>query len=220
MRKPPAVIFDLDGTLVDTLDDITAGLNVAVAGIGMPPLEPPRVRRMVGDGLPVLLQRATGITNEHKLTHLVEAFREHYLAHLLDRSRLYPGMAETLDRLANAGCPLAVLSNKPHDATEQICAALLNAWPFVAVLGADAGHPKKPDPQGALWLANRLNRAPSDVYFIGDSGVDMQTATAAGMIPLGVTWGFRDEEELRLTGARAIADRPERIAQVIGDRES
>ncbi len=215
MRKPPAVIFDLDGTLVDTLDDITAGLNVAVGRIGMPPLDPPRVRRMVGEGLPVLMQRATGITNEQELARLVEAFREHYLAHLLDQSRLYPGIAQTLDRLANAGCPLAVLSNKPHDATERICAALLNAWPFVAVLGADAGHPKKPDPQGALWLASRLNRAPSDVWFVGDSGIDMQTATAAAMIPLGVTWGFRDVEELRLTGARAIAERPDQIAPII-----
>ncbi|MBN1512554.1 MAG: HAD family hydrolase [Phycisphaerae bacterium] len=217
MRKPPAVIFDLDGTLVDTLDDITASLNAAVAGVGTPPYESPHVRRMVGEGLPALMQRATGLTEEQQLHRLIEAFRQHYLTHLLDRSRLYPGMAETLDRLANAGCPLAVLSNKPHDATQQICAALLNAWPFVSVLGADAGHPKKPDPQGALWLANRLDRAPSDVYFVGDSGIDMQTATAAGMIPLGVTWGFRDVEELRLTGARALADRPEQIAPIILD---
>ncbi len=217
MNRPPAVIFDLDGTLVDTLDDITASLNVAVAGIGKPPLDPPRVRQMVGNGLPILIQRATGITDEQELKRLIRAFRDHYLAHLLDRSRLYPGMAGTLDRLANAGCPLAVLSNKPHDATTQICAALLNAWPFVCVLGADAGHPKKPDPQGALWLANRLNRAPAAVNFIGDSGVDMQTATAAGMVPLGVTWGFRDVEELRRTGACAVLDRPEQIAPIILD---
>jgi len=121
------------------------------------------------------------------------------------------------DEAPSSTGPLAVLSNKPHDATERICAALLNAWPFVAILGADAGHPKKPDPQGALSLANRLDRAPSDVCFVGDSGVDMQTATAAGMIPLGVSWEFRDMEELRLTGVQALADRPEQVAPIILD---
>jgi phosphoglycolate phosphatase len=217
VTNPPAVIFDLDGTLVDTLDDITTSLNVTVTDIGRPPLNPGQVRGMVGEGLRVLMQRATGIDGESTLKDLIEAFREHYLAHLLDRSRLYPGMAVSLDTLAAAGCPLAVLSNKPHDATQRICVALLKGWPFRAVLGADAGHPRKPDPQGALWLARRLDRSPGEVCFVGDSGIDMRTAAAAGMPALGVAWGFRDADELRRAGARVVVEHPDRVGRIILD---
>lgn len=212
---PPGVIFDLDGTLADTLLDITDAVNVALQSLSLGPLAPARVRPLVGEGLPVLMARASEVSDPSKLTALVRGFREHYREHLLDRTRLYDGIPTVLDRLSEAGCPLAVLSNKPHDATQTICARLLAAWPFRHCLGAGDSRPNKPDAAGALLLADLFNRPPGEVVLVGDSGVDVATAINAGMRPIGVTWGLRDREELQRAGAAALVDQPQQLLDVI-----
>jgi phosphoglycolate phosphatase len=212
---PPGVIFDLDGTLADTLGDITDAVNVALQPLGLGPLPPARVRPLVGEGLPVLMARASGVSDPPKLAELVARFRGYYREHLLDRTRLYDGIPEVLDRLCEAGCPLAVLSNKPHDATQTICARLLAAWPFRHCLGAGDSRPNKPDAAGALLLAGFLSRQPGQVFLVGDSGVDVSTARNAGMRAIGVTWGFRDRDELRRAGAFALVDQPPHLLNVI-----
>jgi len=213
--SPPGVVFDLDGTLADTLQDITDALNVAMGSIGQPPLPPARVRPFVGQGLPVLLSLASGLIEEATITILVERFREHYQRHLLDKTVLYPGIPAVLDRLTAAGCPLAVLSNKPHDSTQVVCRELLARWPFTAFLGWDGRRPRKPDPTGALELADALHRDPGSIVFVGDSDVDLLTALNAGMRPVAVTWGFRDVEELLQAGATVLINRPAQLAEAI-----
>jgi phosphoglycolate phosphatase len=213
--NPPGVIFDLDGTLADTLGDITDAVNVALQPLVLDPLLSARVQPLVGEGLPVLLTRASGVSDPETLAQLVARFRGHYREHLLDRTRLYDGIPEVLDRLCEAGCPLAVLSNKPHDATQTICAKLLAPWPVCHCLGAEDSRPNKPDAAGALVLAAFLSRPPGQIILVGDSGVDVSTAINAGMRPIGVTWGFRDREELERAGAAAVVDQPQQLPGVI-----
>ncbi len=209
----PAVIFDLDGTLADTLDDITASVNVAIAEVGLGPVDCGRVRACVGDGLPALIARVVVGADEATQARVMATFRAHYRRHLLDSTRLYDGIADVLDRLASESCPMAVLSNKPDDATRTICATLLARWPFVACWGAAPSRPNKPDASAALALAARLARAPQDVVFVGDTAVDVTTAANAGMPAVGVTWGFRARSDLVAAGANVVIDRP---AELVG----
>lgn len=214
--RPPGLIFDLDGTLADTLDDITASLNHALSHVGLPQASRERVRPMIGEGLPMLLSRATGSSDPELIERMLPVYRSHYREHGLDRTRLYDGVFELLDALTQRGCPLAVLSNKPHDFTADICRVLLARWRFVAMDGFRDGGPRKPDPAAAIALAERLNRRCAEVFFVGDSAVDVRTALAAGMTPIGVTWGFRDRQELADAGAEHIIDLPIDLLLAIG----
>jgi phosphoglycolate phosphatase len=211
----PAVIFDLDGTLADTIQDITAGVNVAIADVGLGPLDPDRVRELAGDGLPALIARTAVGADDETQARLVARFRAHYRDHLLDHTRLFPGITDVLDRLTAMSSLMAVLSNKPHDATQTICRDLLRPWPFIACWGADPNRPHKPDPAAALALAARLGRPPSDVVFVGDTAIDIHTAANASMRAIGVTWGFRRRQELVEAGANVIVDRPDRLVDAI-----
>jgi phosphoglycolate phosphatase len=209
------VIFDLDGTLADTLDDITASMNFALRAVDSPPRGRDEVRPMIGEGLRVLVSRAASSDDPQLIDRILPIYRTHYRAHALDRTRLYDGIAGALDALAACGCPLAVLSNKPHDFTIEICRVLLARWPFVAIDGHREGDPRKPDPATAIALAKRLNRCPAEVFFVGDSAVDVRTAFAAGMIAIGVTWGFRSRDEIEAAGARLIARVPTDLIDLI-----
>ena len=214
-RDTPAVIFDLDGTLADTIEDITAGVNVAIADIGLGPLDTDRVRALVGDGLPMLIARAAAGADADTHARLVARFRVYYREHLLDHTRLFPGIDGVLDRLTAGSFAMAVLSNKPHDATQVICNELLRPWPFVACWGADPDRPHKPDPAAALALAEELGRPAARIVFVGDTSIDVNTAKNAGMPVVGVTWGFRDRQDLVDAGADVIVDRPDRLADAI-----
>lgn len=212
---PRAVIFDLDGTLADTLDDITDAMNDVLAEIGREPVTPGRMRRLVGEGLSVLIERAAGIHDAPTVASLVQRYRPAYAARMLRRTRLYPGIEEALDGLTGAGVPMCVLSNKPHDFTAPMCDALLSRWGFVRCLGHRDDGPRKPDPAGALELASAMARDPRDVFLVGDSDVDVETAHNAGMSSIAVTWGFRDREELSPVGPTHLVDRPAELLEVI-----
>jgi phosphoglycolate phosphatase len=202
------VIFDLDGTLVDTLADIADALNHVLAARDLPTHGLDDYRRFIGAGVELLVQRAVP---ESALSHgaaIISEYRAYYAEHMLDRSTPYPGIAEMLAQLAARALPLSVLSNKPDAATRQMVAALFPEVPFVDVVGQRPDRPRKPDPSVALELAARLRVAPARCAFVGDSDFDMQTARAAGMLAVGVTWGFRGRAELMQNGAHVLIERP------------
>ena len=208
-----AIIFDLDGTLVDSLDDITSALGGALAdaGLARPPVE--LVRGWIGDGAHSLVRRA--VDGRADVDAVLAAFRERYRAQPIVATHLYEGLPAALDELAAPGRSFGVLSNKPHELTKVIAERLLAAWPFAAVFGQRAGMPLKPDPAAALVAADELGVSPARCAFVGDSGVDIETARAAEMRAIGVTWGFRPRAELEAAGADAIVDRPAQLVEVI-----
>ena len=214
-RAPPAVILDLDGTVADTLDDITGAVNYALDHARRAPLDRDTVRRMVGDGLDTLMSRAGETTEEAVIASLVRRFKEHYDENHLANTRLYEGAEWFFARCDQEGVLLAILSNKTHEYTLLICDALLDRRRFAAIMGAHDGLPVKPHPAGALALADAMKRDPAEVFFVGDSVVDVETARAAGMPSVTVTWGFQDRARLRSAGPDYLVDDFDELWDVI-----
>ncbi len=215
MSPPPAVIFDLDGTLVDSLDDIALALGRALADAGLPPPPRPRVRAWVGDGARSLVARA--LAGRADVDAVLARFRDHYRAHPVVHTRVYDGVAAVLDAVVAAGRRLAILSNKPDDLTRTVADALLAAWPFAVVRGHRPDHPLKPDPAAALAVAAELGVAPARCTFVGDSEVDVATGRAAGMRTAAVSWGLRDRAVLAAAGPDHLVDAPaELLAALLG----
>lgn len=203
MQRARALVFDLDGTLVDSLDDIVTHLLAALADHGLPLPAKAEVAQWVGHGADALVARA--VTRPELVAHVLDSFRTHYSTRPVVTARVYPGLAATLDAIA-PGRALAVLSNKPHALTVAIADQLLARWQFRPVCGQDAARPKKPDPGGLLAILAELGCAPADAVMIGDSEVDVATARAAGMRSIGVAWGLRPLDAL--AGADRIAHTP------------
>lgn len=212
-----AILFDLDGTLLDTLEDLADSMNAALASVGHPGHPVDAYKKMVGDGVRTLAIRALPEHARHDeaAVSTVTAMRTEYASRWKNKTRPYPGIPELLDQLTARKLPMAVFSNKPHDATLDCVRELLPAWTFARVLGQKDPTPKKPAPDGALLIAAELNVSASECLYLGDTDTDMQTATAAGMFAVGVTWGFRDEEELRQHGAKAIVHHPLEVLSLI-----
>jgi len=211
-----AVMFDLDGTLADTLGDIVASANHARGTVGLPPIETPRYRRLAGQGVHRLFRDALPPEQHGLVGPLVTAFRDHYADHAFDTTGPYDGVPALLDALADAGRALAVWSNKPDAATRLVVDRLFGRWPWAAVRGARDGTPIKPDPAGAQAVIEELAVPAAAWAYVGDTDVDMWTGRAAGMFTVGVTWGFRDEDELRGAGAQAIIHRPTELSPLLG----
>lgn len=205
-----AVLFDLDGTLLDSLADIGESMNLALQSLGFAQHTLDRYRRFVGDGVVMLARRAlpAGCGDEATVAACVEAFRQAYAPRSSLRTRPYEGVPELLDALAGLGLRMAVLSNKPHEATTVLVARLLDRWNFDPVFGERQGVPRKPDPAAALEAAALLGLEPGDVLYVGDTPTDVATALAAGMPLVAAAWGFRDEDELRAAGATRVARVP------------
>lgn len=203
------LIFDLDGTLVDSLQGIAGSLNRALAMFGLPMHAPEVVRGFIGNGAQVLIQRAAPKgANEALLAKIVQAFKSDYDLTWPEGTFAYEGIVELLESLQNLGYPLAVLSNKPHPFTETIVAQLFPAIRFSVVLGQRDGIPHKPDPAGALEIGHSLQLGPENCIVIGDSTMDLETAHNAGMRAVAVTWGFHDRDRLVAAGAGVLADQP------------
>jgi phosphoglycolate phosphatase len=211
-----AVIFDLDGTLVDSLEDIATAMNEALADVGRPTHPLDAYRRFVGSGVSVLAERALVESDPALRDATVAAFRQRYAARLVASTRPYAGIATLLDVLVARGVPAAVLTNKPEPAARALVERLLGRWPWAAIIGDRADLPRKPDPTGARVALAALGTSASETLMIGDSDVDMQTAVAAGLIGVGALWGFRGEEELRAAGARVVVGRPEEVVALLG----
>lgn len=223
-----ALIFDLDGTLADSLADIGGAMNRLLATHGLPPQALDLYRQYVGEGAEALVRRTflTALGRDWKtsedvtgfpgaLAELTEAYRQQYAAIEHEASKPYPGIEAMLDGVVARGRRMAVLSNKRDDFTRHLVAHRFARWPFVDVRGEQDGVPRKPNPIAALELALALNVLPERIGFVGDTPIDVGTAKNAGMVPIGVLWGFRSREELQAAGARTLLERPEALLDLL-----
>jgi len=199
-------VFDLDGTLVDSVDDLAASVNHALAAVGLPPRARAEVEGFVGEGARRLVERAVG-GRADLVDPALAAWHVHYESHCLDRTRAYPGIAAAL---ARAKRTLAVLTNKPGPMARKILAGLGLLDRFAEVVGGGEA-PRKPDPAGLLGLLARAGAAPGDAVLIGDSLVDLETGRAAGVPVVAVTWGLVRPGALRAAGAAVLVDRAEEL---------
>jgi phosphoglycolate phosphatase len=208
--KYRAVLFDLDGTLLDTLRDIADSVNKALSSLGFPEHEVDAYKYFVGDGEDVLALRALpeDYRDCNTVNKVLLLFHESYAIHWGDYTHPFPGIAAMLDTITNAGIRMAVCSNKGQEFVEATVSSLLSNWHFDVVLGAQPSIPTKPDPKGVLQIATQMDLKPADFLYLGDSGVDMKTAVAAGMYPVGVLWGYRKADELLTSGAKALVEKP------------
>ncbi len=205
------VIFDLDGTLLDTIGDLSGSMNAVLERFGFPGHDVETYKTYVGDGLEMLVRRSmpqTAREDEALRARCIQAMREEYDRRRRETTAPYPGVPELLDALTERKIRMAVLSNKPDGPTRLLVEELLPRWRFDAVVGESAETPRKPDPAGALVIARSLGLEPRAFLFVGDSGVDMLTAAAAGMHPVGALWGFRKAGELLAAGARTLIRTP------------
>ncbi len=209
-----AAIFDLDGTLLDTLQDLADSANQMLVESGYPQHPTQLYRHFVGDGVNVLVQRIvpSGLEQQQK-DRCIGRFLEIYAGRWRRNSCPYPGINAMLAGLKNAGIRLAVLSNKPHAFTLQHVEHFFPGGIFEIVFGHRPGVAKKPDPVGLLEIAARMEKAPSVCCYVGDTAVDMQTGRGAGMYTIGVLWGFRNRQELEDNQADKIVHTPLEIVQ-------
>ena len=205
-----AVLFDLDGTLLNTLDDLADSMNAVLERLGYPAREIDAYKYFVGDGVKVMAQRALGEAGDDDavVANVVAAMRDEYANRWARKTRPYDGVDALLDALESRGGVMAVLSNKPDDFTKIMVNEFFPTTHFAAVAGAREDVPRKPDPKGALAIADALAVAPERFLYLGDTNTDMQTATAAGMFAVGALWGFRPEEELVASGAQCVIAHP------------
>ncbi len=215
-----AILFDLDGTLVDTLDDIADAMNHALRANDLSPHPTDAYRALVGEGVGRLVERALPADRQDLHGPVLDELSVYYTDHMVDKSRPYPGVPELLDELAAREIPMAVLSNKPHEATAWMVERLLGDWEFERVYGESEAVPRKPDPTGALRIAREVGVEPDEWLYLGDTLTDMQTASAAGMLPVGALWGFRDRAELVEHGARALVERPGEVIPLLKEDRS
>jgi len=222
MIRPPAkaVLFDLDGTLLDTLRDLADSGNEVLAGRGLPPHPLDAYRTFIGNGMVNLARDVfppeMRPETEDQIAAVLDEYRAAYGRNWQNTTVPFPGIAELLDRLVADHVPIGVVSNKAHDFTLQCVETFLDRWKWDVVIGARDGHTRKPDPAGALEAAATLGIAPGDCLFVGDSDIDMMTAKNAGMRAIGVAWGFRPVEELRAAGAEVILETPGDLLAWVG----
>ncbi len=208
-------IFDLDGTILDTLEDLADAMNYALGEHGYPGRTIEEVRCFVGNGIRKLIERAVpaGLAKE-EIDRVHETFSAYYQQHCADKTRPYEGVLPLLERLRAAGCLTAVVSNKADAAVQPLCRRYYNGL-FDYAVGERTGIRRKPDPDSVQEVLRRLQVEAADAVYIGDSEVDIQTAKNAGLDSIIVTWGFRDRDYLESQGGRRFVDRPEEIEQII-----
>lgn len=220
------LLFDLDGTLLDTMADLTAATNAALASFGFGAMTEATCKQLVGNGARVLMRRALNqaaadgaqlnqATAEPTDSELVAAFNREYENRWHDKTEPYPGIMEMLISLKSAGFRLAIISNKPDPFTRKIAAHFFPEIGFEMVTGMQPDRPAKPDPTLALEICQLTGFSPAETALIGDSAVDMKTAVAAAIMPIGVTWGFRERDELLANGAKYLVDSAEALTALL-----
>ncbi len=206
-----AVIFDLDGTLINSIDDLADSCNEMLVAYDLPVHTVEEYKYFVGNGVAKLVERALPkeqAENKEFYEKALAKFRSIYNGRVLNKTRAYSGIRETLAKLAEKEIPLAICTNKPMEAAKAIINILFEPNTFKMVIGDRPGHPRKPDPTTVLEITKALGVRPEKVAYLGDSGVDMQTAVNAGFLPIGVLWGFRQKEELLQDGAQLLLEKP------------
>jgi phosphoglycolate phosphatase len=212
-----AVVFDLDGTLLNTLDDLVDSANFSLSQRGYPVHDPEKYKIFVGDGVGNLMERILpeGKRTAEELARLLDIFVERYAAHSLDKTRPYDGITELLRALEARKIKMAVVSNKPDPAAKHVIFHSFGEGAFDVVAGGGAGFPLKPDPALTIHTLSSMDVSARDAIFVGDTMMDMQTAKRAGCIAVGVTWGFRARDELLKNGADHIIDAPGELLELL-----
>ena len=213
-----AIILDVDGTLLDTLQDLADSMNSTLRHFGFPVHELEKYKHFVGDGMENLVRRSVpdwAKTDPRMISRCLEMMQQIYERNWNVKSRPYPGIPELLDALTARGLKMAVLSNKPHDLTQRAIEGLLPVWRFEVVMGERPPVPRKPDPCSALEIANRLGVEPAGFLYLGDTATDMKTANAAAMYAVGALWGFRNAEELIESGAKKLIAKPAELLELL-----
>ena len=218
MLRYDTIIFDLDGTLLDTLEDLKNAVNYALEEMGWPARSLDEVRLFVGNGVAKLMERAVPAgTGPADTARALDIFKAYYARHSKDKTAPYPGILETLEALRAMGCKLAVVSNKFDAAVKDLARDYFPGLMDLAAGENEAGGvPKKPDPAMVLQTMGALNAAPERAVYVGDSDVDLETAKNAGLPCISVTWGFRDRGFLLDHGATVFADSPGDLLSLIG----
>ena len=207
-------IFDLDGTLLDTLQDLANAVNYSMRTMKYPERTLDEVRRFIGDGMKMLIRRAVPAeTGEEDCEKALALFREYYNAHLCDCTTVYGGMGELISTLKADGKKLAVVSNKADDASNAVVHHFFGDS-FDIVLGRREDFPPKPEPDSVLYVMKQLGSDTAECIYIGDSDTDVDTAHNAGLPCIGVTWGNRERRLLEEKGAEFIVDSPEEIPDI------
>ena len=212
-----AVIFDLDGTLLDILSDLGDSMNSVLEVHELPVHDLESYKYMIGDGVELLVKRALpeSMNDDDNVKEFVAEYRAAYEKNWKNKTRLYDGIVELIDSLCSYDLNLAVLSNKPHDFTQLCVREFLPCEKFDIVLGHRTGKKPKPDPDGAVEITEKLGVSPEQVLYLGDTNVDMKTAVSAGMHPVGVLWGFRKKDELLKSGAKDLLDKPGDLLKIM-----
>ncbi len=209
-------VFDLDGTLLDTLEDLTRAVNKVLERHDFPQHPSSVYKHYIGDGMGKLVERS--LPENYRTGKFVEECLEkvrHEYAQGWDLStEPYPGIPELLTALQQRGVKLAILSNKKKEFIQLTVDKFLSQWKFEVIIGDEEAFPRKPEPDGAYHIARTLNLTPEEMVYVGDTGTDMQTGVNAGMFTVGALWGFRDYEELKVNGADLLIERPEDLLQL------
>jgi len=211
-------IFDLDGTLADTVESIAYPANLALAAVGLKPLEVSRYNYFAGDGTDKLIQRALKAAGDDSLNHYEEAYRifkNIFKDNSMYRVTAYDGMKDMLEELKKRRIRIAVLSNKPHRQTIDVIEALFGQDYFDYIQGQQEDVPLKPNPAGACFIAEKFDVRCEECMYVGDTNVDMQTGNSAGMYTVGVLWGFRTRDELETNNAHAIISQPGELLDLL-----
>lgn len=215
-------IFDLDGTLLDTLEALTYTTNLVLKRLEMEPVDSAMIRKFVGDGYEMLLMRALRFRGDETLVHLEESKRlytELFSKHSLYHVKPYPGVVELLEELRRRKIRLAVLSNKPHERTVENIERMFGRGIFDYVAGERPGIPRKPDPAGVLQILKEFGETPERGFYFGDTNTDMRTGLGAGLVTVGVTWGFRDRQELEAFHPQYVIRHPGEVLAYIDEKE-
>lgn len=213
MKK--TIIFDLDGTLLDSIEDIASSMNKVLESLNLPIHKIEDYKYFVGGGVDILVENALSNHSKDIKDEVIKRFKVEYDGKLHSKTLPYDGIYDLLDELKKLDINLAVLSNKPHEFTVSYVNHFFKNYDFKEVHGQKEDVPKKPDPKAAIDIVKFLNSSCENSYFVGDTKIDMQTAKSANMTAIGVLWGFRDEKELRDFGADFIVSNPLEILEIL-----
>lgn len=204
------VIFDLDGTLVDSLEDLADSMNIVLQKRNFPTYDLQTYKHFIGDGIRNLVRRSVPEANRDDtlIDRCYDSMLEAYSNNCVNKTKPFNGIIELLDELVFRKMKLAVFSNKADEFAKKIVLTVLPNWHFEAIVGLNAEEHKKPDPSGALQISKETGVNPENMIYVGDSGIDMQAANNAGMCAVGALWGFRTKEELKSNGAKYLLNHP------------
>lgn len=215
--KYKAVIFDLDGTLLDSLADLADSMNTVLRKAGFPEHQLSAYRYFVGEGIWNMARKSLPeqSRDEKTVAAAYQAMMEEYSSHCTEKSRPYPGIPELLDALTAKDLKMAIFTNKAEELSREIAGRLLASWQFADFVGGRSDLPRKPNPRGARLICENLQLSPGEFLYLGDTGIDMQTASSAGMYAVGALWGFRTREELLENGAQTLIGHPQELLNLL-----